>query len=381
MKVLYCSWYENSKKDMVKALDILADEVFVIEHSVKEYIGDNKEVVYEVIDILSNGIDVVISFDFLPMLSDTCSNYGITYISWIYDWPNYTLYSKAIYNKCNEIYLFERDGIKLLSKYGIGNMQYASLAVDTDRLDRQLGKDIDNTSYEYDISFVGNMNPDLKSVLMNKDVPSYYEGYINGLANAQQKIYGYNIINDIIDDEFVDKYLYAACADMDNIAVPHEHVMASQINKYVTGVERVNLLRKIADKYMVDIFTGSRDLDIANADIHSGVDYYSEMPVIFRKSRINLNITLRSITTGIPLRVYDILGAGGFCLTNYQEDIEQLFKNGEELVMFTDENDMLNKIDYYMCHEKERMEIAVNGHKAVKKFDYIYVLKHILGVD
>ena len=65
----------------------------------------------------------------------------------------------------------------------------------------------------------------------------------------------------------------------------------------------VNLLRKIADKYTVDIFTGSRDLDIANADIHSGVDYYSEMPVIFRKSRINLNITLRSITTGIPLRV------------------------------------------------------------------------------
>ena len=50
MKVLYCSWYENSKKDMVKALDTLADEVFVIEHSVKEYIGDNKEVEYEVIE-------------------------------------------------------------------------------------------------------------------------------------------------------------------------------------------------------------------------------------------------------------------------------------------------------------------------------------------
>ena len=115
---------------MVKALDILADEVFVIENSVKEYIGDNKEVEYEVIDILSNGIDVVISFDFLPMLLDICSNYGITYISWIYDWPNYTLYSKAIYNKCNKMYLFERDGIKLLSKYEMGNIQYASLAVE-----------------------------------------------------------------------------------------------------------------------------------------------------------------------------------------------------------------------------------------------------------
>ena len=49
--------------------------------------------------------------------------------------------------------------------------------------------------------------------------------------------------------------------------------------------------------------------------------------------------------------------------------LNSYLKNGEELVMFTDENDMLNKIDYYMCHEKERMEIAVNGHRAVKKFD------------
>lgn len=95
---------------MVKALDILADEVFVIEHSVKEYIGDNKEVEYEVIDILSNGIDVVISFDFLPMLSDICSNYGVTYISWIYDWPNYTLFPRQyIINVIKYIYLREME--------------------------------------------------------------------------------------------------------------------------------------------------------------------------------------------------------------------------------------------------------------------------------
>lgn len=59
--------------------------------------------------------------------------------------------------------------------------------MDTDRLDRQLGKDIINTKYDYDVSFVGNMNTNLNNILMSDEIPSYYEGYINGLAQVQQK--------------------------------------------------------------------------------------------------------------------------------------------------------------------------------------------------
>ena len=157
-----------------------------------------------------------------------------------------------------------------------------------------------------------------------------------------------------------------------------ECVLAAQINKYITGLERTNLLNAIADKYNLDVFTGNEELNIEKAVMHKSIDYYSRMPEVFRKSKINLNMTLRSITSGISLRVYDILGAGGFCLTNYQEDIAKLFKDGEELVMFTDENDMLNKLEYYLLHEEERMAIALNGHKAVKKFSYDNVLEYIL---
>ena len=38
---------------------------------------------------------------------------------------------------------------------------------------------------------------------------------------------------------------------------------------------------------------------------------------MFANSKVNLNITLRNIKTGIPLRALDIMGAGGFLLTNY----------------------------------------------------------------
>ena len=97
--------------------------------------------------------------------------------------------------------------------------------MDTDRLDRQLGKDIINTKYDYDVSFVGNMNTNLNNILMSDEIPSYYEGYINGLAQVQQKIYGYNVVNEIVDKEWVRGYLRASYVDMDNIVIPHECVL------------------------------------------------------------------------------------------------------------------------------------------------------------
>lgn len=101
------------------------------------------------------------------------------------------------------------------------------------------------------------------------------------------------------------------------------------------------------------------------------IDWEESMPAVFKHSRINLNITLRSIQTGILLRAFDIMGAGGFLLSNYQEDFLDYFIPGEDFVYFEDENDMLLKIEYYLNHDKERKEIACNGYEKVKKITYI----------
>ena len=66
--------------------------------------------------------------------------------------------------------------------------------------------------------------------------------------------------------------------------------------------------------------------------VHGGVDTLKEMPKVFRQSKINLNLSTRSIKTGIPQRVWDILGAGGFLITNYQNELNKYFeieKNGD----------------------------------------------------
>ena len=91
-----------------------------------------------------------------------------------------------------------------------------------------------------------------------------------------------------------------------------------------------------------------------------------EMPLVFQNSKINLNMTLRSIHTGIPLRAMDIMGCGGFLLTNYQEDFLHFFEPGVDYVFYSGEEELAGLAEYYLEHEEERMEIARNGYEKVK---------------
>ena len=110
------------------------------------------------------------------------------------------------------------------------------------------------------------------------------------------------------------------------------------------------------------------------------VHYMYEMPLVFKYSKINLNITLRSIRNGIPLRAIDIMGAGGFLLTNYQNDFAMHFVDGEDYVSYSDREDMLDKIKYYLEHEDERRAIAENGCRKVREeHTYTQRLSEIIG--
>lgn len=63
----------------------------------------------------------------------------------------------------------------------------------------------------------------------------------------------------------------------------------------------------------------------------------------------------------------EIMASGGFLLTNFQADLLQHFTPDEDFVYFESENDLLNKIDYYLSHENERKQIAESGHKKISK--------------
>lgn len=87
------------------------------------------------------------------------------------------------------------------------------------------------------------------------------------------------------------------------------------------------------------------------------------MPVMFANSRINLNITL-NIKTAIPLRALDIMGAGGFLLTNYCPELSEYMVDGTEFVSYSLMQGIAWKKRYIMVqHEELRKRIADSGRK------------------
>ena len=91
------------------------------------------------------------------------------------------------------------------------------------------------------------------------------------------------------------------------------------------------------------------------------------MPTVFQHSKINLNITLKTIQIGIPLRAWDILGCGGFLLTNFQQELCDFFIPGEDFVYYESPTDAIEKAAYFLAHNAfEKIAASHTFHHRVQ---------------
>ena len=83
----------------------------------------------------------------------------------------------------------------------------------------------------------------------------------------------------------------------------------------------------------------------------------------------------------MPLRCFDIMGAGGFLLSNYQSGFLDLFVPDEDFVFYENKKDLVQKIGYYLEHESERQSIAQNGYdKVAANHTYRHRVKEMLDL-
>lgn len=309
--------------------------------------------------------DFVFSVNYIPVLSKVCERYHVKYISWSVDSPLATMYSKTMTNDCN--YFFTFDKVQMEEALRLGAKHVWSMPLGTGIED--LGEP---KKYESEVSFLGNLyntaNTDLFSSIHT--LSDWLWGYYNGIMQAQLQVYGYNFLNDVISEEiWAQTRKSVEINNMEEYVDAYKQHFLDMLNRHISRMERKNVLEAIGSRWKMDLYTGS-DISELNAPgiVNKGyADYFKDMPRIFNTSKINLNITSKSIVSGIPLRVFDIMGSGGFVLSNYQPELAELFENGREVVMYESVGDLLEKIDYYLTHEEERREIARAGCKKIQE--------------
>ncbi len=125
------------------------------------------------------------------------------------------------------------------------------------------------------------------------------------------------------------------------------------------------MLNAVAQKYRVDLFTDREGFELPNICVHGKVGHFSGLPLVVKQSKVNLNLSRRGLKSGIPLHVFDIMGSGGFLLTNFQAELLDFFVPGEDFVYFEDKEDLVQKAGYFLSHEQERQAIARSGYEKV----------------
>lgn len=103
---------------------------------------------------------------------------------------------------------------------------------------------------------------------------------------------------------------------------------------------------------------------------------------ISRLSKIYLGFDAQpQVRKSMSERLYIAVGCGAFYMCQYVEGIEDILEPGMEIVTFRTEEEMLDKIGYYLPREDERRKIAGAGRdRVLREHTYEVRLREMISV-
>lgn len=330
--------------------------------------------------LAEDSYDAVFSVNYFPLVAKCAHNRHIPYLSWSYDNPlDVPDIEKTLGYPENHVFLFDRIQFEGYKNAGFDNVYHLPLAVNTKRLDKIRLSQNEIMQYGCDIAFVGKMYESMLGSYMSI-MDDYAKGYVDAIIRVQQKIYGYYIIDELLTDKFMeDINRHFKELSPDTTFVLPKQALSYAMAAQTTRNERLILLNLLSSHFKMKYYSWKNCEILKNAEFMGSCDYYIQQPKVFKACKLNLNITLKCLQSGIPLRAMDILGAGGFLLSNFQPELAEYFVNGQDVVMYDSIEDAYEKAQYYLSHDEERIRIAENGHdKAKEMFSYDKQLAVIL---
>ncbi len=399
MEILFYRYNNICEPDIIQiftdfGITVLTEDMEMTDKSVTP-----KQCAAKITDwIMQRSFAFVFSINFFPAISYTCNRFKIPYVCWSVDSPVPELFSNALKNEWNRIFLFDHAQYLFFHPVNPEHIYYLPLATNVKRWEHVIldMTEDDFAKYGSDICFVGSLytekckydallraqsdsNVAYDPLASNKEteldtsvISAYTQGFVDGLIEAQLKVYGYNFISDNLTERVIREIADAdpdfyrgrdTYTNTDRYLVAHQY-----IGMKLAAVERERTLNRLAGHFRVTLYTNSDTSALIGVDCRCGVSTLTEMPKVFHAAKINLNMTMRPIETGLSLRIWDILGCGGFLLTNYQAEIPDYFEIGKDLEAYESMEELEQKIQYYLTHEEERLQIAINGYEKVARF-------------
>lgn len=383
MKIFFAGSETMQIPNIPISLGKMGHEVVLYEKSM-EYVEEHEEE-YESFGLFlqSEKPDVVISTIFFQIVAAYTHELGIKYAVYGMDSPHYAAWVPE-YPRLDNVYLFHFDSreVERFRKCGYTNVTYLPLAAGVTWADTIHTSSTDRKKFGSAVSFVGGLYGDNPFDTCAGRLPQPVQEHIwNQLENSAFLWDGKERLQEGVSEELL-RICQTVTPELCNpgFTMGDDYYFRQwTLARKLSNIERTLLFEQVAGQYDFRLYT--RENEVVPESIHRypPVNAMTEQLKVFQSSGVNLNVTLRSIESGVPLRVFDILSVGGFVLTDYRKDAEELFREDEEIVMFRTPEEMMDKLAFYTAHETERKRIAKNGHRRARaEYSYERILEEIL---
>ncbi len=205
----------------------------------------------------------------------------------------------------------------------------------------------------------------------------FWRHFLNGLANCDHIFYfreknyedyrrlgyentsllrGYYIkekhfpIKIVAPNKYSSDVIFIGHYERDNRAAILKYLIDNNINLKIFGPEwkYSNYYRFFSKK--IDIIPVRNDYNLA-----------------INSAKIALSFLSKINNDTYTTRSFEIPATQTFMLSEYSRDLDNLFKEGKEAEYFRSKQELLEKINYYLIHDKERERIASAGYQRLLK--------------
>lgn len=397
--VLFLEWHSFGNQFLISTLEKMGYQVerFPFPRETED-VRLGKELTEKVLKaVMETGPDFVFSFNYFPVAAMACKAARTKYVSWVYDSPFIMVYSQTVFYDTNRIFLFDSQEVCRLKELGAEHVYYMPMAAAVTDYDKCVPSAQQHQKYDSDVTFIGSMYSETHQHMFRhlENLDEYTKGFLYGIMEAQKNLYGVDILEpSLVAAPHIVETMRKVCpvsAQGDGLETVEWTFANYFLARKVTAMERSEIMKLLSDTVLLQrerqkgnpwkirLFTPENTQDFQGISCAGKLDYYREAPFAIKCAKINLNISLRSIHTGMPLRALDLMGCGGFLLTNYQADFLQHFVPGEDFVYYETIGQIPELVEYYLTHDKERRAIAENGYRKVKEqFSYEKQLQRIV---
>ncbi|MCM1388210.1 MAG: glycosyltransferase [Bacillus sp. (in: Bacteria)] len=387
MKILFIQSASLQNISALMALDRMGHETFCYPENDDEIQQDEEHEEKFGNFLRDNRVDFVLSHFYIGAVARQTKKYGVKFAVYSMDSPSFETWWKEAfsYTHCYYFY-FDKKEYQMAENMGCSNAYYLPLPADIQRGGNIAITDKEIRNLGCDISFVGSL---YSENLYDEYVQVFSEKFQDSMSEIMEKCAflwdGQDRMGSLLTQEMMNEVkerFPGVFEELTGYKLPEaQYMKAWFFSRKLTNIERTLMVELLAETYpQFRLYTRAKEI------VPPGVKRFPETDVdgaykVFYASKINLNMTLRSIESGIPRRVFDIMSVGGFVLSNWQEEMTELFEEDKEIVLFKTPEEMIEKIDYYLAHEEERVKISINGYQKVKNcYSYEQQLNKLISV-